>query len=329
MEDSNQLSDADIAEFHRRLPLYARLSNEVKYALEAKLHASAIKVAAVQSRAKNLDSFRAKIAKKRYENPLEDITDFAGVRVVCHYESDAVLIAEMIRSEFNVVEHVDKSSDLGVDKMGYGGAHFIVTLRSGYAGARYEGIGGLKCEIQLRTVLQDAWAMISHQLAYRNETSVPPRLQRDLNNVSALLEIAQRTFDIVQEQQKAYVREIEQKESDPKAFLMQPLDYETLVAYTRWKFPNLPVSEKLNLLLLQDLHRRSYPSLAQIDVAVERAKPAVNAYKEENPAWFEFGTDFITKSLGFVDDGFLAKHGFAKRTRDAIAKYRYLVKKSS
>lgn len=326
MEDTNKPFEADVVEFEKRLSSYQRLVEEVKYVLKTKLQAANIKYADLQGRAKEKNSFLAKVSRKAYLNPLEEITDFAGIRVVCHYEPDAAQIANTIRSEFNVKEHVDKTLRLGVDKMGYGGAHFIVTLGPRYSGARYDGLGELKCEVQVRTVLQDAWAVISHQLSYKNEESVPPRLQRDLNNVSALLEIAQRTFDHVRERQAAYVHEIQEKEKDPLAFLAQPLDYETLLAYTRWKYPELPASDKLNLRLLQDLDQTSYPSLAQIDAAVERAKGAVEVYRRENPDWFKFGTDFITKSLGFVDDTFLTKHGFASKTRDAIANYRHLVK---
>jgi ppGpp synthetase/RelA/SpoT-type nucleotidyltranferase len=326
MEEGGELSGSDAAGFRARLPLYERLVEEVSYILNAKLSAANIRVASLDGRVKRMESFQAKVARKDYSNPLDEITDLAGVRVVCHYEADAAQIADAIRGEFNVVEHVDKTLGLGVDKMGYGGAHFIVTLGSRYSGGRYEGIGNLKCEIQVRTVLQNAWAMISHQLSYKNENSVPPRLQRDLNSVSALLEIAQRVFDNIRDQRDTYVKEIQDKEKDPSSFLAQPLDYETLLAYTRWKFPDLPASDKLNLKLLQDLNQETYPTLAQIDDAVERAKDAVAAYKKEKPEWFKFGTDFITKSLGFVDRVFLARHGFAPRTREAIARHKYLIK---
>lgn len=326
MEETTELGGLNEADFGKQLPFYERLVEEVKYVLKAKLEVAGIRAASLQGRVKSYDSFRAKVARKHYLNPLDEITDFAGVRVVCHYEADASRIADAIRREFNVVEHVDKTIALGIDKMGYGGAHFIVTLGPRYSGVRYDGISNLKCEIQVRTVLQDAWAMISHQLSYKNEGSVPPRLQRDLNNVSALLEIAQRTFDYVRNQRNLYVQEIQEKEKDPSSFLAQSLDYETLLAYTRWKFPSLPASDKLNLRLLQDLNKQAYPTLAQIDEAVERAKCAVEAYRQENPEWFKFGTDFLTKSLGFVDEQFFLKHGFAKKTREAIGKYKNLVK---
>ncbi len=91
-------------------------------------------------------------------------------------------------------------------------------------------------------------------------------------------------------------------------------------------FPDLPASDKLNLILLQDLNQQAYPALARVDEVVERAKAAVEAYRRENPEWFRFGTDFVTKFLGFVDEQFLAKHGFARKTREAIEKYKKLVK---
>jgi formylglycine-generating enzyme required for sulfatase activity len=37
------------------------------------------------------------------------------------------------------------------------------------------------------------------------------------------------------------------------------------------------------------------------------------------------GTDFITKSLGYVDKEFRAKHGFSEQTRKAFSKYEHLV----
>jgi ppGpp synthetase/RelA/SpoT-type nucleotidyltranferase len=304
MEDINTPADSILTEYVRRQPLYRRLVEEVKFVLDEKLKIGRIKPASISGRVKEVESLRSKLSKKHYEKPLEQITDFAGVRVVCHYEADTIKVAELIRSQYEIQEHVDKSSELGVDKMGYNGAHFIVTLGSRYSGARYDGICALLCEIQVRTVLQDAWAMISHQLAYKNENSVPPRLRRDLNNVSSLLEIAQRIFDSVRDQRESYVHEIEQKESDPQAFLAQPLDYETLLAYTRWKFPQLQPSDKLNLRLLQDLDQQSYPTLSHIDRVIENAKDAVEVYRSENPDWFKSGTDFITKSLGFVDSAF-------------------------
>ncbi len=80
-------------------------------------------------------------------------------------------------------------------------------------------ITALAGEIQVRTILQDALAIIDHQLVYMNEGSTPERLRRDLNNVASLLEIAQGIFDTVREKRIAYVNEIQQKKEDPQPSL--------------------------------------------------------------------------------------------------------------
>lgn len=317
-----------VSEYARIRTSYEKLVKEVKYVLTEKLRISAVRVAHIFGRAKTSASFKEKIERKRYENPLKDITDLAGVMVVCYYEADLPIIATIIRSAFQVHEHIDKTGDLGVDKMGYHGAHFVITLGSNYSGARYDGITELSCEVQVRTVLQDTWALISHHLIYKDESSIPERLRRDLNNVASLLEIAQGVFDSIRDKREMYVNEIRRKEEVVPEFLAQLIDYDTLSAYTEWKFPGLGISERWHARLLTDLNRNRYRTLKDIDDVVERAKSAVDAYQKENPAWFKAGTDYLTKSLGFVDDDFRQKHPWGDQTRDAFKRLGHLIKKT-
>jgi hypothetical protein len=111
--------------------------------------------------------------------------------------------------------------------------------------------------------------------------------------------------------------------------LDDPVTYENLSSYTAWKFPEKPVSDKLQKVLLRDLDLDRFPNLQMIEDAVERAKPAVEAYEKEQPQWFRFGTDYITKSLGFIDEKFRKKHAFAQKTRFAFIKYKDLIAKRS
>jgi ppGpp synthetase/RelA/SpoT-type nucleotidyltranferase len=309
-------------------PFYERLVEEVRHVLQSKIDLTDVKPVSLNGRVKEVDSLISKIGRKKYQNPLSEITDLAGVRVVCNYESDLGTISELINSNFDVYEHIDKSHDLGTDKMGYHGSHFIVALGTRYSGTRYDSIVKLKCEVQVRTVLQDAWAIISHQLVYKNEDAIPQRLRRDLNNVASLLEIAQGVFDNVRDKRFSYIKEIQQKEQNPNQFLAQAVDFDTLLAYTTWKFPPLRPSSRLTELLLRDLNIANYPTLLQIDLAVQRASAAVEAYRNENPGWFSNGTDFITKSLGFTDSQFRSKHAFGAKTRSAFVKYQNLVQKA-
>jgi len=324
MSDVDEIQAARLG-YARMQPLYERLAQEIRHILETKLADVGLTPVSITDRSKAIESFAAKITRKNYKAPLSEITDLAGARVVCAYESELTKIAGVIEANFDVRERIDKARDLGVDRMGYNGKAFVVTLGTRYAGGRYEDITSLICEIQVRTILQDAWAIIDHQLVYKNEESTPERLRRDLNNVASLLEIAQGIFDSVKEKRAAYVTEILQKKDDPAVFLAQPLDFDTLIAYTRWKFPDLSVNERLTQILLKDINRQDYPTLEQLNLVIDRAHAAVEAYQKENPDWFKTGTDFLTKSLGFVDSKFRAKHGFASRTRAAFDRLHSMV----
>lgn len=208
----------------------------------------------------------------------------------------------------------------------YQATHFIVRLPTSSSGPRYDGLKELVCEIQVKTILQDAWAQIDHLLMYKSQQSIPERERRELNNVSALLEVAQSIFDRTRETRELYTREVEDKLQSHAEFLGQGIDRETLAAYTRQRFPQVPVDRRIQEILLGDLDRARYRTLQDIEDAIVAAADAVGAYQKDAPGLFETGTDYITKSLGFADEGFRSTHGFSPRSRQAFAKYGHLVK---
>ena len=110
-------------------------------------------------------------------------------------------------------------------------------------------------------------------------------------------------------------------EVETETLLSQALTSSSLATYTKWKFPKLDVSEYWNDKAIRDLDADKYPTLRQIDISVKRASAAINAYHLQDPELFKFGTDFITKSLGFVDLSFRSKHPFSQGTLDAFIQY--------
>lgn len=311
--------------YERLKPEYEALAKEVTFAIDLRLKGQNIKIASLIERVKKTDSFLNKTDRKQYNEPLKQINDLAGVRVVCLYEPDINKIAQIIRNEFKVIEEISKIDELGLDRMGYQDLSFVIELGDKYSGARYEKIIGFKCEIQVRTVLQDAWSLISHHLVYKNEASVPSKLRRDLNSVSNLLEIAQGIFENIREKIEGYIHEIEDKRTIESSFLGQQVDFHTLAAYCQLKYPLLSISENFLNQIIADLKLSKYETLQQIDKVIENAAPAVEAYSKENPDFFKFSTDFLSKSLGFIDMEFRNKHGFAKKTLEAFEKYKNLV----
>jgi putative GTP pyrophosphokinase len=228
----------NIKRFVEQRPYYERLCTEISYTLRSAMLSQKIIFASVTERAKTLDSFLEKNARKQYNGPFDMIEDFAGVRVVVLYQDDLPLVESIIRDEFEVLKKEDKSNNLLPNQFGYGAVHFIVKLGKKSSGARYDEINDLKCEIQTRTVVQDAWAIIQHHLVYKNEALIPQQILRSLNRLAGLFEVADDQFQKVRNQRETYLMEIESKR-EFSDLLKSEIDADTLSAYLKRKFPDL------------------------------------------------------------------------------------------
>jgi ppGpp synthetase/RelA/SpoT-type nucleotidyltranferase len=320
-----QSNDEYLSEFESKRSLYERLVEEVIFTTKAAVDSSGIDGTTITGRVKTNESLRQKLSRKQYSSPNDQVEDLAGIRIVCLFQQDVDALSKLLDGTFSVLSTEDKREILGSDRMGYQGVHKIVKLGSDFGGTRYDSIADLKCEVQIRTIVQDTWALINHHLVYKSEASTPVPIQRSINKVASLLEIAQEIFDSVRHRQLEYRAEIRDKESVPSEFLAQPINHDTVVEYTTWKFPNLPVSEGVTQRIVADLDKGRYRSLRDIDLAIDAAANAVEAYATENPSFFKFGSDRITKGLGFVDMEFRKKHRFAAVTRDAFRRLEHLV----
>ena len=251
-------------------PDYEQLCNEVAYILKKRLKQTGIESAGITFRAKTLVSFLEKIDRKTYADPLQDITDFAGVRVVSLYVDDLPRIEKIIESEFVIEEKVDKLSDKDVDQFGYGAIHFVVRLGGKSSGARYDDLKDLKCEIQTRTVLQDAWAIIQQHLVYKNESDVPRVLQRQLNGLAALLETADDQFQSLVNRRTTYVAAVRASTQEPLTFLETPINVDSLNEYLRWKFPerHLHRNEDITSEVNSHIDSSRYQSLNDLEVVL-------------------------------------------------------------
>lgn len=113
---------------------------------------------------------------------------------------------------------------------------------------------------------------------------------------------------------------------DNKIDLSQPINNATLSAYTKWRYPKLPVNPKLEERLLRDLSFIHIKTLRDLDGAVDAAEHAVDQYKTQAYDVFRTATDYLTKSLGFVDKDFRQIHGFSPQTHKAFLEYEHLVR---
>jgi putative GTP pyrophosphokinase len=264
-------------------PDYKQLCVEVEYILRKRISEIGVETAAVTSRAKTLDSFLEKLQRKHYADPFTEITDLAGVRVVCLYRSDVPRVAEVIRSEFDVIEDADKVKDLGVDQFGYAARHFIVSLGKASSGARYDDLKGLRCEVQVRTIVQDAWAIIQHHMVYKRESQAPPEVQRKLNSLAGLLETADDQFERIRQERETYVARVRASAEKPVTFLENELNLDTFREYLSQRYPDRAVEswDGQARVTLDGLLAGGFRRLRDLDKAIEDTASAREALISE------------------------------------------------
>ena len=149
-------------------------------------------------RIKTVDSYCEKVLiRKPKEHPLLETTDKVGTRVVLLDTTDVSKVCDFIEQceDWTVQEHA-KSIDQIIfehpEEFAYLSEHYIVKPNQNYsAGCEVE---LLTCEIQVRTILQHAYAEISHDTMYKKDVSQSSKYKRMLASSMAFLEAADRNF---------------------------------------------------------------------------------------------------------------------------------------
>jgi len=192
-----------IRQYSRVKPRYERCAEALELVLEKASERHAPQ-AIVQARAKAIASFAEKIQrKKKYTNPVRQFTDLCGARIITHTPEEVNSICSFIEEHFdidwdnciNAIEHLKPS------EFGYRSLHYIVSFRRGVFPTHDVDIKipadllpdddcPMKAEIQVRTILEHAWADIVHDRSYKSAFKVPDKWQREIAVMAAILEDA-------------------------------------------------------------------------------------------------------------------------------------------
>lgn len=149
-------------------------------------------------RVKDIASYSEKvICRYQFDNPLHDTTDKVGVRIVLLTTDDVKCISQKIIAESNAWRFIKRTRDTEQDILknpevfSYESDHFIVCPRAEY---NTNGVDNeiLTCEIQVRTILQHAYAEVSHDTIYKKQLQNTPKIRRMLASSMAFIEEADR-----------------------------------------------------------------------------------------------------------------------------------------
>ena len=252
---------------------------------------------------------------------MTEITDLAGVRVVFLYTSDISIIKKIVEDSFVIIERVDKSDGQGAERFGYNALHYLVKIKPEQVGIRLGDLHTLICEVQIRTALQDAWALVAHHLSYKQELDIPKELRRKLNALSGLFEAADDQLSTIRDARLQYQDKIASSISKSSATLLDAeINLDSLMAYIRWKFPERgQPSQEDAAELLNELQALDYINLSDLNVTIERALNAVLSREREYPPVDEgdeptqyVGVGLIRSALAQIHESYRNKKYYGK-----------------
>ncbi|MCL2190781.1 MAG: tetratricopeptide repeat protein [Treponema sp.] len=155
----------------------------------------------VKVRTKSFSSFYTKHSRQLRKGITPHITDLMGIRIVCPFLNDMAQVEKIISDHFEVIE-LDRKGGLYTHKeFGYESIHLLIKIPYDLTRVR----GNADCdvvEIQIRTILQDAWAEVEHEIFYKGEFSPLDSQRRKLSAINASLFLADTTFQEIRSYQK-------------------------------------------------------------------------------------------------------------------------------
>lgn len=200
-----------IAASHSR---YENLTTVAASIIESLLRANGIDFLSVSGRTKAPESIIEKIKRKNYSDPKSQLTDFSGVRVILYFESQVDQASKIVADSFEVdaSNSMNRDSLLSVDQIGYRSMHYVCDLGASRTTLpEYIHLANMKFEIQIRTVLQHAWAELAHDRNYKFSGRLPHHIERQLYLYAGMLEIADKGFDSLSSQIDKYINDVEKQ----------------------------------------------------------------------------------------------------------------------
>lgn len=193
-----------VAEYAQRRPSLVTATDHYLQLVTNLLDEAGINYLSITARTKTVESFAAKAERRMktgeplYTNPLSEITDQVGLRVITYVREDVGAVANLLADEMTLIDDRDMGLETAREgRWGYASRHLIV----GVEGERQP------ASIQVRTVLQHAWAEFEHDIRYKG--SIPrehvPDLDRRFTLAAGLLELADTEFTAIRERLRSTV----------------------------------------------------------------------------------------------------------------------------
>jgi len=141
----------------------------------------------IESRLKKPSSIAGKLRRNgsdvTVENMIAQVSDIAGIRVLCAYIDDIYEIARMLARQqdvriINVKDYIKHPKDNG-----YRSYHMIVEIPVYFS----DEVRPVRCEIQIRTIAMDFWATLDHDMQYKKEVEDAEAIMKELKECADII----------------------------------------------------------------------------------------------------------------------------------------------
>ena len=202
-----------LSQYRSLLPIYSELDRVIPDKLKDFFAEAGIIVAAVEHRIKEESSLAGKLRLKggKYRD-IFDITDLVGIRVITFYIDDVDKVASVLERLFEIdwENSIDKRKVHEIDSFGYLSLHYICRIpESAYADPEHPEVNRIRFEVQMRTVLQHAWANMSHDTGYKSGVEVPRVYLRNMSRLAGMLELVDDEFSRIRHELSDYRRQVQ------------------------------------------------------------------------------------------------------------------------
>lgn len=287
-----------LAQYDEQYDLYDVFNIKMHTLVENLLDENDISVHSVTFRVKDRDKLKEKIDKNEGKySDLCDVTDISGIRIITYIADQVDEIAEIIQKEFVIDQEnsVDSREIMESDKFGYLSLHYVVSLNEERANlTEYKKYKECKCEIQIRSILQHAWAEIEHDLGYKSKLEIPSQIRRRFTRIAGLLEVADSEFIDIKERLASYAETISQKIADvPEEVYIDRLSLESFInENTLIKEINQEISDKTGLQIkdvlpfhpstyIEELHYLGIKTISELELKLSKNKDILTEWAVE------------------------------------------------
>lgn len=200
------LSEA-LAEYAAHLPALEHVRLRLGMRLQTALRD--IKTHSLSSRVKTSASLGQKLARPdRTYRSLWQVTDLVGLRVTTYFEDSIPDVAQVIENSFNI-DFAHTRDRLNNASFGYRSLHYVGGLDSDELPREF------RFEIQVRTILQHAWAEIEHDIGYKASDTTPENIKRRFTRIAGLLELADEEFVSIRRDLRHYAEAVHEDQPFP------------------------------------------------------------------------------------------------------------------